>query len=46
MSPLNQLFSYNAEGGIFIHCLGFIHHVVIIIGKGEHRGLNVDTVSN
>ena len=34
------------RGGIFIQCLGFIHHGVIIIVKGEHRGFNVDTVSN
>jgi len=32
-------YGYNAKEGIFIHCLGFIHHGVIIIGEVKYREL-------
>ena len=38
--PGNESYGYNAKEGIFIECLGFIHHGVIIVGKGWHRELD------
>ena len=32
--PSSEVYGYNAKEGVFIECLGFIHHGVIVVGKG------------
>ena len=38
--PSSEPYGYNAKEGVFIQCLGFIHHGVIVVGKGKHRELD------
>ena len=38
--PSSETYGYNAKEGIFIHCFGFIHHGVIIIGEVKYRELD------
>ena len=38
--PGSRNYGYSAKEGIFIQCVGFIHHGVIIIGQMKYRELN------
>ena len=33
------------KGREYTYFLGFIHHSVIVVGKGKHRELSIDRVS-